>query len=138
MVEALGLQPWVRLVPFQNRVDEVFRSLDVVVHASSRREPFGRTIAEAMATGRAVIASCESGAAELFQEGENAVAFPMGSAGALAIAIRELALDPRRRELLGRSARSAAVARYSRDRLASEVLNVYASAGVRGSSALSS
>jgi glycosyltransferase involved in cell wall biosynthesis len=132
MVLALGLQPWVRFVPFQNRVDEVFRSLDVVVHASSRREPFGRTIAEAMATGRAVIASRESGAAELFQEGENAVAFPMGDAAALARTILELVRDPGRRQLLGRAARSAAVARYSRGRLASEVLDVYAAAGVPG------
>jgi glycosyltransferase involved in cell wall biosynthesis len=43
----------------------VYRSLDIVVHASTKPEPFGRTIAEAMACGRAVLLSRESGVAEL-------------------------------------------------------------------------
>jgi hypothetical protein len=35
----------------------VYRALDVVVHASTQPEPFGLTIVEAMACGRAVVAS---------------------------------------------------------------------------------
>src|ERR1019366_6276470 len=38
LVERLGIQDRVRFVGFQNRVDEVYRALDIVVHASSPRE----------------------------------------------------------------------------------------------------
>jgi glycosyltransferase involved in cell wall biosynthesis len=125
MVRDLGLQQRVKFVPFQNRVEEVFRALDVVVHASSRREPFGRTIAEAMATGKAVIASRESGAAELFDDGVNALSFPPRNSEALAGGLRDLIADPARRQALGRAARDTAVERFSRARLASQVLDVY-------------
>ena len=130
MVANLGLDAWVKFVPFQNDVDTVFRALDVVVHASSKREPFGRTIAEAMATGRAVIASRESGAAELFDDGIDAVAFRLGDAGALATAIVDLVAARRRRDMLGSAARSTAVQRFSRARLAKQILDVYADAGI--------
>ena len=49
------------------------RALDVVVHASTRPEPFGLVIAEAMACGRAVITSASGGAAELVDAGEDAL-----------------------------------------------------------------
>src|ERR1700740_3382779 len=49
------------------------RALDIVVHASTRPEPFGLVIAEAMACGRAVIASDTGGASELLQLGVNAL-----------------------------------------------------------------
>ena len=81
--------------------------------------------------GRAVIASRESGAAELFDDGTNAVAFGLGDAGALAAGIVDLVAARRRRDMLGSAARSAAVERFSRARLAKQVLDVYANAGIR-------
>jgi glycosyltransferase involved in cell wall biosynthesis len=125
----LGVEDRVRFVPFQDHVDDVFRALDVVVHASSRREPFGRTIAEAMATGKAVVASRESGAAELFVEGVDAVATPARDAGALAEAIRRYVVDPLRRDRTGHAARATAVERFSRGRLARQIFDAYRSAG---------
>src|SRR5262249_52926653 len=53
-------------VPFQNDLAPFYRALDIVVHASTRPEPFGLTIAEAMACGRAVVVTRSGGAAELF------------------------------------------------------------------------
>ena len=125
----LGLADRVRFVPFQAHVDEVYRALDIVVHASSRREPFGRTIAEAMATGKPVIAARGSGAAELFTEWVDAIATPSRDAGALADAIGRLLVDPRRRDAIGHAARTKAVERFSRERLARELFAVYLDAG---------
>jgi glycosyltransferase involved in cell wall biosynthesis len=131
MVRERGLDEWVTFVPFQNRVDAAYRALDVVVHASCRREPFGRTIAEAMATGRPVVASRESGAAEMFEEGVDALAFQLGDTGVLAQLLLGLIAESRRREALGRAARSAAVEHFSRGRLASQILEVYATVAAR-------
>jgi glycosyltransferase involved in cell wall biosynthesis len=129
LVAQLGVGDRVRFVPFQKQIDEVFRALDVVVHASSRREPFGRTIAEAMATGKAVVASRESGAAELFADGVDAVATPARDPDALAEAIRGLVVDPSRREAIGEAARATAVQRFSRERLAKQIFSAYRDAG---------
>jgi glycosyltransferase involved in cell wall biosynthesis len=101
----------------------------VVVHASSRREPFGRTIAEGMATGKPLIVANGSGAAELFADRGDAVSVPPGDPGALAEAVRRLALDPAERMRLGRIGRATAIERFSRARLAREVFAVYQAAG---------
>src|SRR5262249_31069956 len=65
LVHSLDLQDRVGFVPFQAATPPVYRALDVVVHASTRPEPFGLSIVEAMACGRAVIVAAGGGAAEL-------------------------------------------------------------------------
>jgi glycosyltransferase involved in cell wall biosynthesis len=127
----LGVAGRVRFVPFQARIDEVFRALDVVIHASCRREPFGRTIAEGMATGKPLIVANGSGAAELFGDRGDAVGVPPSDPAALAGAVRRLALDPAERARLGRIGRATAIERFSRARLAREVFDVYRAAGER-------
>jgi len=117
----------VGFIPFQERVEEVYRALDVVVHASTRPEPFGLTIAEAMACGRPLIASRAGGAVELFVDGVEAMGLPEVSASALAKAISSLLADPGKREALGKAARSGAVARHSSERFAAGVLGLYRS-----------
>jgi len=127
LAERLGVADRVGFVPFQERVEPVYRALDVVVHASTRPEPFGLTVAEAMACGRALIASRAGGAAELFEDGVEAIGLKEMSAAALAQAISGLLADPRRREALGAAARVAAVARHSSERFAAETVKVYRS-----------
>jgi glycosyltransferase involved in cell wall biosynthesis len=129
LVRRLGIAASVRFVPFHRNVDEVYRALDIVVHASSRPEPFGRTIAEAMATGKPVVASREGGAQELFKDGEDAIGVPPRDPGALARALRELVADVPRRDRLGAAARAVAVEYFSRARLAKQVFSVYRRAG---------
>jgi glycosyltransferase involved in cell wall biosynthesis len=104
-----------------------YRALDVVVHASTRPEPFGLVIAEAMACGRAVIVSAGGGAAELIEPGVDALAFPPGDASALAKCIRMLATTPVARAQMGREARRTAERRFDRTRLASEIIPLYRS-----------
>jgi len=122
-----GLGEFVGLVPFQRNLPPVYRALDVVVHASTKPEPFGRTIVEAMACGRAVVVSNAGGAAELFQQGVDAIGVPPGDASALAETIATLLSDPQRRHALGQAARTSAVARFSRGRMGESILSLYES-----------
>ena len=117
-------------VGFQQDTDAVYRALDVVVHASTQPEPFGLTIVEAMACGRAVIVSSAGGAAELFTHDHDAVGVPPGEAAALAAAIEALVDDPGRRGCLGAAARRTAVERFRRERLGPQVLDAYRRFGV--------
>jgi|SRR5688572_7952641 len=120
-----GVADLVSLVPFQADPGPAYRALDVVVHASTRPEPFGRTIVEAMSCGRAVVVSNEGGAAELIRDGHDAIAFRPRDPDALAGAILQLATDQGLRARLGAAARASAVHRFSRARLGPQVLQIY-------------
>jgi glycosyltransferase involved in cell wall biosynthesis len=124
-IVALGLADRARLVPFQRESAPVYRALDVVVHASTRPEPFGLTIVEAMACGRAVIVARAGGAAELFTDGVDAVGVEPGDAAALAAAIGRLVVDSAKRTALGKAARQSATVRFSRSRMAEQILQIY-------------
>jgi glycosyltransferase involved in cell wall biosynthesis len=117
-------------VGFQRDPAPVFRTLDVVVHASTQPEPFGRTVVEGMACGRAVVVSSAGGAAELFTQDHDAVGVPPGDAAALAAALAGLVNDPARRDRLGAAARASAVAHFRRERLGPQVLEAYRRFGV--------
>lgn len=120
-----GLAGRVGFVPFQPDPAGVYRSLDVVVHASTRPEPFGLTIAEAMSCGRAVAAAAAGGAVELFTAGLDALGHTPGDAAALAGVIGRLASDRPLRERLGRAARETAVRRFGLDRFGRELAEVF-------------
>jgi glycosyltransferase involved in cell wall biosynthesis len=97
----------------------------VAVHASTRPEPFGRTIAEAMSCGRALVIAREGGAAELVTDGVDALAVVPREPDLLAEALLSLAKDPGLRARLGAAARVTAAARYSRGRIGPEILTAY-------------
>jgi glycosyltransferase involved in cell wall biosynthesis len=117
-----------RVVGFTGHIHDVpaaLRSLDVVVHASTEPEPFGMAIAEAMASGRAVVAARAGGASELFDDGVNAVGHVPGDAGDLAAKLDELVADRSRRAALGAAAREAAWRRFDPRRMAAEFREAY-------------
>lgn len=128
-LEALAAQSSVvdrvSFVPFQSDVARVYRSLDVVVHASTRREPFGLTIAEAMASGRPVVVTKGGGSEELIEDGVSGLAVPPQDPSALARALAKLASDEALREELGKAARQRVVERFDRSRLGPQVEAVY-------------
>ena len=101
------------------------RALDVVVHASTQPEPFGLVIAEAMACGRAVITSAAGGAAEIIDDGVDAVTHSPGDSSSLSACMVRLARDPVARRELGSRARASACRRFDADRLTREVIAVY-------------
>ena len=120
-----GLTDRVGLVGFIADTAGVYRALEIVVHASTLPEPFGLTIAEAMACGRPIVVSAAGGAVELFTDGIDALGFPPGDTGQLAVAIRRLVGDPALRARLGEAARRTAEARFDANRFGRELFAVY-------------
>ena len=81
---------------------------DVVVHASTRPEAFGRVVIEAQAMGRPVIASDLGGPVETVRHGETGWRVPPNDAAALAAAICiGLDLDAAQRDSLAQRARAS-------------------------------
>jgi glycosyltransferase involved in cell wall biosynthesis len=101
------------------------RALDILVHASTQPEPFGRVIVEGMACGRAVISSAAGGAAELITEGQDALAHSPGDYVGLAARMMELIKDPELRARLGRAGVITAQRRFDPSRLPGELIPLY-------------
>ena len=120
----LGLEDRVGFTGFADAPERAMRALDVVVHASTEPEPFGLVIAEAMACGRAVIASRAGGAAGIVEEGVDGLSFSPGDADQLASAIARLAADRDERRRMGDAAGRRAV-RFDRRRLADTLVPLY-------------
>lgn len=123
--DRLGLSGRIGFTGVIEDAARAMRALDIVVHASTEPEPFGMVIAEGMACAKPVIVSQGGGAAELFVDGENALAHAPGDATALSRQILRLAGDRALRARLSSAGRQSAERRYSRERLAKELIAVY-------------
>lgn len=86
---------------------------------------------EAMAMGRAILASDVGGLRELLTDGETARLFPAGLAEALAKIAGELLDDAPQRERLGAAARAEARGSFGWPRVVSGYLRVYERLGLR-------
>jgi len=123
---ARGLSDTVGFTGHVADVPAALRSLDIVVHASTEPEPFGMVIAEGMAARRAVVAARTGGAVELFDDRVNAIGYTPGDAGELADRLEELVVDGARREAIAATARTAAIERFSPERMAQAFREAYA------------
>jgi glycosyltransferase involved in cell wall biosynthesis len=121
----MGISHLTGFTGFIDRPAEILRALDIVVHASTEPEPFGLVIVEAMACGRAVIVSQAGGAAEIIDEGVDALAHTPGDAAQLAQRIQQLALDGELRRRLGENGRAKALRCFDRARLTRDWVAIY-------------
>lgn len=83
-VEESGLSDRVRFLGYRTDVPDLLSALDVFVHASTKPEPFGMVILEAMAAGRPVVATNIGGPPEILDGGRCGILVPPGDAGAIA------------------------------------------------------
>jgi glycosyltransferase involved in cell wall biosynthesis len=116
-------------VVFAGRVEDMpalLAAADLVIAPSTSAESFGRSIAEACAMERYVIASRHGAAAELVVDGETGRLAAPGDVQAWAAAIAQaLALTPQQRLEIGRQARRRMVERFSLEAMAQATLAAY-------------
>jgi glycosyltransferase involved in cell wall biosynthesis len=124
--EALGVADRLRLVGECQDMPAALLLADVVVHASTQPEAFGRVVIEAQAMGRPVVASDLGGPIETVEHGVTGWRTPPGDAGALATAIEmALALPPEARKAIGCRARAAVLRGYTVSAMQVATLGVY-------------
>lgn len=120
------LEDSVRLIDECRDMPAAYMLADVVVAPSTRPEAFGRTVVEAQAMGRPIIASDHGGARETIIPGATGSLVPPGDAGALAEAIsRMIGLDGPSRDRLGRQASAHVRANFTNDVMCASTLAVY-------------
>jgi glycosyltransferase involved in cell wall biosynthesis len=103
-VRGLGMEPWVHFAGDRADVPGILRQA-ALVWVPSRAEGGVTFALEAMVAGRAVIASCLPGLAEVVRDGETGVLVPPGHKVALARQTRRLLEDARRCQAMGAAGR---------------------------------
>jgi glycosyltransferase involved in cell wall biosynthesis len=126
LVKRLGVEGQVAMVDECRDMPAAYKLADVVIAPSRNPEAFGRTVTEAQAMGRPVIAADHGGARETIASGKTGWLVPPNNAGALAHAIAHaLSLDERARMTIAADAIESVRARFSNAVMCERTLAVY-------------
>lgn len=126
LVGKLGLEDAVDFLGERDDVPEIMARVDAVL-VPSIEEPFGRTVAEAMAIGTPAIATSVGGPAELINDGATGLLAPPGEPAAWSGAIRRIVEHPEWASEMGRRASEVARERFATERHVAAMMEVYES-----------
>ncbi|HET59812.1 MAG TPA: glycosyltransferase family 1 protein [Chloroflexi bacterium] len=110
---------------WRDDMDQVYAQADIVCMPSLYGEGVPRTLIEAAAHGRAVIAADNRGCRDIVRDGVNGCLVPQDDAEALANAIRQLAADPSLRRQMGAAGREMVRRSFSADNIIAQSMAVY-------------
>lgn len=116
----LGIQDRVIFLGFRDDIGNLLRATDIAVFPSIR-EGLSISLLEAMAVGKAIVATNIGSNLEATKNGEGAIIVPTMDPTTLAMAIRRLAMDGKRRRVLGERARQIFETNYTEEAM----LNAY-------------
>jgi len=123
----LGVQDAVHFLGERGDVPSLLRATDIAL-VPSWKEPFGRTVVEAMAAGVAVIATSSGGPSEMISDGDDGILLPPREPHVWADAAGALLASDGRRAELGASARERALGTFSGSEQVDSLLALYRAA----------
>jgi glycosyltransferase involved in cell wall biosynthesis len=138
---ALAAEPGIVWLGRIEDVREVWAEAAIAVLPSTYGEGLPKSLLEAAACGRAIVASDMPGCREIVRPGgprgetgdETGLLVPPGNVAALSQAIAMLARDPERRRAMGRAGRRLVEREFAEERIAAQTLALYERAlGERG------
>jgi glycosyltransferase involved in cell wall biosynthesis len=109
----LGISDRVHFLGFQPNIPDLMHAVDIIVHASTAAEPFGRVIVEGQLARRPVIATRAGGAAEIIEDGTNGYLTAPGDAQELCSVLQQVIADRENLVPLIKEAEETARTRYS-------------------------
>jgi len=119
-----GLSGRVLFAGFRDDVDRLLPAFDVFC-LSSHLEGLGTSLLDAMAFGRAVVATAAGGIPEAVEDGVTGRVVPVRDPARVAQALLDLLGDPERRRAMGEAGRRRFLERFTADRMVEETLRVY-------------
>ncbi|MDY6876652.1 MAG: glycosyltransferase family 4 protein [Chloroflexota bacterium] len=105
----------------------IYNGMDILVVASLASETTSLTLQEAMACGKAVVASRTGGIPEIVKHGINGVLYPRGDVDGLAAQLIKLADDSALRAQIGVRARQTAQRQFGLERMCDQIVHELAS-----------
>ncbi len=124
MIEDIGLQDKLSLVNWTSDLAPFYSTLDIYV-SSSHSEAFGLSIVEAMASGKAVVATATEGAKEILDDGVTGAIIPVRDPLRASETIASLLDDSNQRNRIGLSAREFARQHFGLERMTDSVEQLY-------------
>jgi len=122
--KALELERTVSFLGFRQDIPRILATFDVFVFPSLE-EALGAAILEAMAAGKAVVASRVGGIPEAVVDRETGLLVPPADSGALAEAVRKLLQDPDLRRRMGEQGRLRVEEQFSLNRMLDRTAALY-------------
>jgi L-malate glycosyltransferase len=116
----------VAFYPFEPRLSNLLNAVDIVVLPSISLEDFPNIVLDAMAAGKAVLASRFSGIQEQITDEESGLLVPPGDSDAIAAALVTLCGDVNFRKRLGDAARKSFSNRFTVEKSVNSYLGLYA------------
>jgi glycosyltransferase involved in cell wall biosynthesis len=110
---AKGVEDRVHFLGFRRDIPVLMKLVDVVVHASTAPEPFGRVIVEAMLSERPVIATRAGGVIEIIENEKTGLLVEPGSASELVEALQRVRVRGKFTEQLTTAAKDRAISAFS-------------------------
>src|SRR5262249_3313484 len=123
-IEAWRRRPGVEMLGHVGDIREVWRRAHIAV-LPSRREGLPKSLLEAAACGRPIVATDVPGCREIARQDYNALLVPTDDAGALAAAIDKLVHDADLRWRFGAASRRLVEAEFSAARIGDETVALY-------------
>jgi glycosyltransferase involved in cell wall biosynthesis len=123
-IEAWKRRPGVVVLGYVSDVRSVWAAAHIAV-LPSRREGLPKSLLEAAACGRPLVATDVPGCREIAREALNAILVPVDDAAALADAIDRLAGDPELRRQYGAAGRRLVETKYSDSRVGRDIVALY-------------
>jgi len=120
-----GLKNDVIFTGFRKDIPELMNLCDIVVNPSAEPEPFGRTLIEAMACGKAVVATNIGGPAEVIEDNVSGVLIPEKNVQMLAQACFHLLENKKKLREMGLKGRERAVKLFSAETIIKKVEKIY-------------
>ena len=106
-------------------VREVWATAHIAALASEGGEGVPKTLLEAAAVGRAIVATDVPGTRDIARNGVNAILVPAGDAQALAAALKTLANDPARRRAFAAAGRALVAEGFSEEAVSAATVALY-------------
>jgi glycosyltransferase involved in cell wall biosynthesis len=117
-------QPGITALGYVADIRSVWAAAHIAV-LPSRREGLPKSLLEAAACGRPIVATDVPGCREIARPGINATLVPVDDATALADAIERLAADPELRRRYGAEGRRLVEAEFSSARIGRDIVALY-------------
>lgn len=118
-------EPYVTLPGHVTDVRQVWADASIAVLPQRDREGLPKSLLEAAACGRALVATDVPGCRDIVRNGETGLLVPPNNPGALAEALATLIADPVLRKRLGANARALVVERLSAEAVARQTMALY-------------
>ena len=131
LAHELKIADRMHIVGFQDPVQPFLAALDLYVHPALM-EGFGIAVVEAMAMGKAVVATTTGGLPEVVAQGETGLLVPPADVESFAAAVVSLLEDRVRREQMGRNGKARAHERFSLDASVAQMEQLYGEVLARG------